>query len=105
MIFVGNPGCIQIHTGPVHRVERMGPWLNVLDPGFNLHARTDLVGEVWRVRKPTRDGIVTSIELFDTKGRELAQLFGERKPGKPELPEWRAMAESLPTLNPEGVVL
>lgn len=92
MIFVGNPGCIQIHTGPVKRIERMGEWLNVLDPGFNLHARADLIAEAWWVRKPTVDGLVTSIEFFDAAGEELALFFGERKPGRPELESWRALA-------------
>ncbi|MEM9601018.1 MAG: ChuX/HutX family heme-like substrate-binding protein, partial [Pseudomonadota bacterium] len=39
MCFAGNPGCIQIHTGPVETIKIMGPWLNVLDPTFNLHFR------------------------------------------------------------------
>ncbi len=101
MVFVGNPGCIQIHTGPVHRIERMGEWINVLDPGFNLHARTELIAECWMVRKPTADGIVTSIEVFDAEGEELALLFGERKPGKPELEAWRALVEDV--MRTEGV--
>ncbi len=95
MIFVGNPGCIQIHTGPVHRIERMGEWVNVLDSGFNLHARADLVAEAWLVRKPTADGIVTSIEFFGAAGEELALIFGERKPGKPELESWRALTREV----------
>ncbi|MFT4103891.1 MAG: ChuX/HutX family heme-like substrate-binding protein [Burkholderiaceae bacterium] len=95
MVFVGNPGCVQIHTGPVVRIERMGPWLNVLDPGFNLHLRGDHVRETWVVRKPTSDGIVTSIELYDEAGRLIATLFGERKPGRPESPDWRALVSSL----------
>lgn len=95
MIFVGNPGMIQIHTGPVKNIQVMGPWLNVLDSGFNLHLRADLVDSAWVVRKPTSDGVVTSVELFDATGENIAMLFGARKPGKPELPEWRALAESL----------
>jgi putative hemin transport protein len=97
MVFVGNPGCIQIHTGPVHRIERMGQWLNVLDPGFNLHIRTELVADAWLVRKPTVDGIVTSIEFFDAQGGELALFFGERKPGKLELESWRELVKSITT--------
>jgi putative hemin transport protein len=65
-------------------------WLNVMDPGFNLHLRTDLVRAAWIVRKPTGDGIVTSLELFGATGDTIAMLFGERKPGAPELPDWRA---------------
>jgi putative hemin transport protein len=95
MVFVGNPGMIQIHTGPVQRVQVMGPWLNVLDPGFNLHLREDHIESAWLVRKPTTDGVVTSLELFDADGETLAMVFGERKPGKPELPAWRALTDRL----------
>lgn len=98
MIFVGNPGCIQIHTGPVHRIEQMGTWLNILDPGFNLHVRSDLLAEAWLVRKPTVDGTVTSIEIFDAQGEEIALVFGERKPGRPELQSWRNLAEQVADL-------
>lgn len=99
MVFVGNPGCIQIHTGPVKNVKRMGPWYNVLDPDFNLHLREDAIASSWVVFKPTRDGIVTSLELFDADGFCFAQLFGARKPGKPELEPWRALVASLPKLG------
>lgn len=95
MVFVGNPGCIQIHTGPVARIERMGPWINVLDPAFSLHLRGDHVRESWIVRKPTSDGVVTSLELYDDAGRLIATLFGERKPGRPELEGWRVLVSSL----------
>ncbi|NBD08117.1 MULTISPECIES: hemin-degrading factor [Corallococcus] len=95
MVFVGNPGAIQIHTGPVRTVRPMGPWMNVLDPGFNLHLRTDHVHTAWVVRKPTRDGDVTSLELFDAAGENIALLFGKRKPGELESPAWRALMEEL----------
>ena len=96
MVFVGNPGMIQIHTGPVKKVAPMGPWINVLDPGFNLHVRTDRIAQAWRVRKPTADGTVTSVELYDHAGTQIALLVGKRKPGMAEQAEWRALAESLP---------
>lgn len=95
MVFVGNHGCIQIHTGPVQNIQRMGNWINVLDPGFSLHLREDRVAQAWLVRKPTADGIVTSIELFDATGEFIAYFFGKRKPGIPETTGWRMLAESL----------
>ncbi|WP_269532158.1 hemin-degrading factor [Chitinimonas sp. BJYL2] len=96
MVFAGNQGCLQIHTGPVHRIVVMGPWLNVLDSGFNLHLRTDLLARAYVVRKPTRDGEVTSLECYDAQGRLIVQFFGERKPGRPELRDWAELALSLP---------
>ncbi|WP_158044713.1 hemin-degrading factor [Skermanella pratensis] len=95
MVFVGNRGCIEIHTGPVHRIKTMGPWMNVLDPGFNLHLREDRIATAWVVRKPTADGIVTSLELFDAAGGTIAFVFGRRKPSEPELDGWRALTAGL----------
>lgn len=95
MCFVANRGIVQIHTGPVHKLVRTGPWFNVLDPAFNLHLNTEAVASTWVVNKPTADGWVTSLELFDADGGLIVQFFGERKPGKPELPAWRALMESL----------
>jgi putative hemin transport protein len=94
MIFVGNPGCIQIHSGPVSRLVSAGPWFNVLDPLFNLHLHAPGIASAWRVRKPTEDGIVTSLELLDREGEAILMLFGLRKPGRPEDSTWRRIAEA-----------
>jgi putative hemin transport protein len=96
MIFVGSPGVIQIHTGPLRNLRRTGPWINVLDEDFNLHLRDECVASSWVVRKPTTDGVVTSLELFDAQGELIAQFFGERKPGAPELGVWRDLVNALP---------
>lgn len=95
MCFAGNRGMIQIHTGPVAKLLRTGPWFNVLDPKFNLHLNTDAIDAAWVVSKPTSDGWVTSLELYAANGDLIVQFFGERKPGKPELTEWRALLSSL----------
>ncbi|WP_028602648.1 hemin-degrading factor [Ottowia thiooxydans] len=102
MVFVGSLGCIQIHSGPVTRIEPMEirgvQWLNVLDPDFNLHMQEDSIANAWVVEKPTSDGIVTSVELFDAKGELMAMFFGERKPGNPEREDWRAIVrKAAPT--------
>ena len=102
MIFVGSPGVVQIHTGPVKTLKEVGPWFNVLDPGFNLHLRDGDIAEAWVVRKPTRDGIVTSLEVYDAAGTQITQMFGERHDGEAELADWRALAEALP---PHGVAV
>ena len=95
MVFVRNRGCIQIHTGPVSSIKEMGDWLNVLDPDFNLHVRTERLQNAYIVRKPTVDGIVTSYELFDVDGDVALTLFGARKPGEKELDGWRDLTGSL----------
>lgn len=94
MIFVGNAGCIQIHGGPIEKVLPMGPWINVMDPRFNLHLRTDKLAEVYRVWKPTRTGDVYSIEAFDARGELILQIFGYRKDTPADA--WNAMTAALP---------
>jgi len=95
MVFVGNDGMIQIHTGTVEKIVPYGEWINVLDPEFNLHLRQSAVHSAWTVRKPTRDGDVNSLELYDAAGELIVQFFGKRKPGESELPQWREILKSL----------
>lgn len=95
MVFVGNAGSIQIHSGPVVELRATGPWFNVLDPRFSLHLREGAIDTAWVVQKPTDDGVVTSLELFDAHGAAIATLFGKRKPGQAEDPAWRALCASL----------
>lgn len=95
MVFVGNRGCIQIHSGPVERLEPMGPWFNVLDPRFNLHLRADKVAEVWLVRKPTKRGDAMSVEGFDARGQVIVQLFGKRTEAATDTAAWDALATGL----------
>lgn len=94
MIFVGNAGCIGIHGGPIHKVVPMGPWINVMDPRFNLHLRGDHIAEVWAVEKPTRRGPAISVEAFDGDGGLILQIFGYRKDAPPAA--WDAMVATLP---------
>jgi putative hemin transport protein len=99
MLFVGSSGLIQIHSGPVHNLKQYGPWFNVLDPGFNLHVHEPEIAAAWVVHKPTRDGLVSSLELFDEAGENLLLAFGQRKPGQAQSDAWRALLASLPSLE------
>lgn len=99
MCFVGNRGCIQIHSGPVKSIKPMGPWINVLDETFHLHLRTDHIHEVWAVRKPTKDGHVTSLEVYAADGKMIIQFFGQRHEGESERDDWRFLAENLPRIS------
>ena len=98
MCFVGNRGCIQIHSGPVKNIKPMGPWINVLDETFHLHLRLDHVRELWAVRKPTKDGHVTSLEAYGADNQMIIQFFGKRHEGEGEREDWRFLAENLPRI-------
>jgi putative hemin transport protein len=95
MCFVGNRGNIQIHTGLVRKTMWHNQWFNVMDPDFNLHLDMSKISQTWVVRKPTEDGVVTAIEVFNEMGEIIVQFFGKRKPGIPELQEWRDLVASL----------
>lgn len=95
MVFVGNRGIVQIHTGTIQKLLRTGPWFNILDPDFNLHFNTESITNVWLVRRPTAEGIITSVEVYNDKDELVITLFGERKPGIPEREDWQALVEAL----------
>lgn len=105
MIFAGNRGNIQIHQDIVRTIRVLDKghagaeqWLNVLDPHFNMHMKQNNVHTAWVVKKPTTDGVVTSVELFDKEKELVAQFFGFRKPGIPENDAWRILVGKLQAL-------
>lgn len=104
MVFTGNKGCIQIHSGPIGTLKPMGPWQNVLDQGFNLHLRLDHIAEVWAVEKPTQRGPAVSVEAFDREGGLILQIFGVGKEGRDSRPMWNELVRALPGLAVEETV-
>jgi putative hemin transport protein len=99
MIFVGNRGCIQIHSGPIVTLKPMGPWQNVMDQRFNLHLRLDHMAEVWAVDKPTQRGAAISVEAFDAQGSLIFQIFGLGKEGRDNRAAFGQIVEALPGLQ------
>lgn len=98
MIFVGNTGMVQIQTGAVHKLVRMGEWINILDKDktdFTLHLKDSALDQLWCVKRPTKDGIVTCIEGFDQYGTSIISLFGQRQEGQAELSQWQAITDEL----------
>lgn len=105
ILFVGNPGNIQIHWGRLDNIKNMGPWVNVLDERFDLHLRNDHVAEVYAVEKPTKRGPAISLECFDARGMTIMQIFGMRDPknDNDDLAQWHQLIADLPDLNSEEV--
>jgi len=64
------------------------------------------IHKVWLVRKPTKDGVVSSLEILDEQGDVIALIFGKRKPGQPELETWRDLLEGCKDAkDPEEAVI
>jgi putative hemin transport protein len=97
MVFVGSRGVVQIHSGEIKNVKPMNDWLNIMDPNFNLHLREDQIAHSWIVQKPSEDGIITSLEIFDEDENLIANFFGQRKMdvGMKELESWRNILSKL----------
>lgn len=102
-VSVGSPGVIQTHTGLIHNLQTVGTvgsWLNVSEPGFVLYLREDRIHTAWVVKKPTADGVVTALELYDAKGESIAVLSGKRTPGQAWAEVWRGAVSTLRPLDP-----
>ena len=97
MIFMRSSGCLQIHTGAVRNLaaERRGGGgdgrVAIADGDFAFELGLEAIGSAWVVRKPTLDGDITSLELFDRLGRNVALFFGKRGRGQTEDFRWRAI--------------
>lgn len=95
MVFVGSPGVVQIYTGKVNSIKNSEPYFCIDGKKFALHAKLDEIDSVWRIRKPTKDGIVTSLEVFNNQGEQLLLLFGERQEGQIEQEKWQQLLEDV----------
>lgn len=80
VIAVGNEGAMQLHRGPIFKIIRTGPWINVLDGPFNLHLRDTQLASAWRVRELTPTGAV-SLCWCDRQHRPVLQIFSEDRSG------------------------
>jgi len=95
-VFVGNKGITQIYSGKFQHTKKIGSWMNVLDPNFNLHVLTCTINDVWVVRKPTDFGVVTSLEVYDLDGNISLQFAPTGTRDGEESAEWRLLLEQLP---------
>ncbi|WP_034303585.1 hemin-degrading factor [Herbaspirillum sp. RV1423] len=95
MVFVSNPGMTQIFTGTIKKVQPTGEWYNVLDPDFNLHLRQAGIDRGWVVKRPAKDGVITSVEFYDAKGEQVVNFFSRRDRDKEESATWRSIVAGL----------
>ncbi|MEH6774675.1 MAG: ChuX/HutX family heme-like substrate-binding protein [Cereibacter changlensis] len=86
-IAVGNPGCTQIYSGPVHSIVPTGHWINVMDPRFNLHLRTDHLAQVWL----TGQSAAPTLQALDGSGRLILQIDARQA----SLALWQEMVGTL----------
>ncbi len=95
MIFVFNSAAVQSYGGAIKKTLRTGPWFNILDPDFSLHLKTEGIAAVWQVHKPSDDGWITTLDVFDHQGREIILFADNRKRGEKESTTWGQLITEL----------
>lgn len=95
MVFVGNPGMIQIYSGLVANLLPTGSWFNVIDPDFNLHIDREGIERVFVVEKPSKHGSVWSLEIFSADRTLILSLFAVRTDDSPPDEVWKLMLGAL----------
>lgn len=76
LMFVPNQTATQIHNGPVNKLLEMGPWFNVLDPKFNLHALLSGISESWVVKKYLdKSSVTSSVEFFNQNQEAVMMVY------------------------------
>lgn len=95
MVFVNSAGCTQIHTGVVYSVLAQPNKLEIRDPGFSFLADMARVSQSWVVHKPIDPGRISTLEIYDANGKNVAILCGQRDPNVPQRTEWEALLEKL----------
>ena len=96
MMFTANKSCVHINTGQLLNIHNSDAWLTISEKsGGKIKLNKDAVYSVWHVVKPTSDGNINSLELYDVNGHLIVQFFGARKPGTRELESWTNALKSL----------
>jgi putative hemin transport protein len=97
MAQVGNAGIVQAYYGKIKNIGIKDSRLKIMNSGFRMLLREDHIDSVWVAKKPTTDGIITSLELFNRQGMHIASFLSKKDNGHPEPREWR---ESIMRLLP-----
>ncbi len=96
MTFSGNSGCLQIYNGAASDLSKSGDWFCVREGGFTLNIHEPSIAHAYVVKKPTLFGIVSSVELFDAQGENVAVFYGKRGRLEREHADWRRVVEKMP---------
>lgn len=96
MVFSGNSGCLQIFTGKVQEWSLEDQTLTLGSGDHEILIQETQISFSYVVRKPTTEGLVSSLELFDAQGDLIAQIFSARNPKSRESEEWRNLLLQLP---------
>lgn len=95
ILFVPNDAAVQLYSGTVKNIRLIENWTNIIDDKLNLHLRNDMITESRVVKKPTKNGIITSLELYDSDLETALYIYGVREENSKESEQWRKAVLSL----------
>ena len=103
LLFALNDGCVQISTGAITEMNQTKGTLQLVEEDSRTLIALPRIEQVWRVSKPTEDGLVHSLELYDADGEPVVYLFGSEKGDSTSIVKWKDLLFALP-LAGEGAV-
>ena len=101
---VENPGALQIYKGALIKFRRIDTWANILDPGVNIHIRTDLVKDGFILNRPqltrNQEGQEQlhwqkTSHFFDHQGHECMSFSQDGKSHPSQSSQWEELLEKL----------
>lgn len=92
---VESAGVTQVYTGLTRRVEASGGLLALIEPGFRLYVSEPRIKSAWLVRRPSEQGVLSSLQYFDADDQPVLRVAGNTTPGEPGLKRWERLVASL----------
>lgn len=106
MAFVGNEAVIQVYTGPIRKIVHLQASEKLVVHGDTREGEKAVmkialseIDQAWVVNKKSKQGDITSLEIFDKQGNHIAQFYGQRAEGEPQDERWSALMRSLPRME------
>lgn len=105
MAFIGNNAIVQIYTGPVLKTAEVKGSDKIFIHGMTKEGEPAVINiskkdiaQTWVVNKISKEGFVTSLEIFDHDGNHIAQFYDVRKEGQKQSEGWSELMRSLPRI-------
>ena len=100
-IQVGNAGGVHYFSGNIDRFMA-----NDFSPSadgnyFKIRINRKGIADAWRVTMPTKDGKITSLELYDYNGGPIISFFNDMRRNKKDSPYWLKILNNLHIENLE----
>lgn len=103
LFFALNDGCVQISTGAITEINQTRDMLQLVEEDSRTLITLPRIKEAWRLSKPTEDGLVHSLELYDANGEPVAYLFGSEKGDSSSIVKWKELLFALPLRGEDAV--